>query len=76
MNDTVPVNPFRAATVMLVEQLFAIVHGTVVGDAEMPKSGAGTVTVIMAFWDSDPLVPVTFTRYVPGVMVLVAATLS
>jgi hypothetical protein len=62
VKDTVPVNPFRAAIVILVVQLFPIVQGTVVGDAEIPKSGGGTVTAIVVFWMSDPLVPVMFTR--------------
>ena len=77
VNDTVPVKPFVGVIVIVVEQAFPATQGTVVGvEGEMSKSGIGTVTVIVAFWVRDPLVPVTFTRYVPGEMLLVAVMLS
>ena len=41
-------------------------------EGEMLKFGVGTVTVIVALCVREPLVPVTFTRYVPGAMLLVA----
>jgi hypothetical protein len=59
---TTPANPFRGMIVIVVVQLFPTAQGTVVGLAEMSKSGAGTVTVIVAVWVNAPLVPVTFTR--------------
>jgi hypothetical protein len=77
VNDTVPVKPFRGVIVIVVEQAIPITHGTVVGvDGEMSKSGGGTVTVTVTFWINDPLVPVTFTRYVPGERLLAAVMLS
>jgi acyl-CoA hydrolase len=52
-------------------------QGTLVAvEGEMSKSGTGTVTVTVAFWVKDPLVPVTFTRYIPGEMLVVAVMLS
>ena len=77
VKDTVPVKPFRDKIVIVVEQAFPVTHGTEVGvDGEMSKSGAGTVTAIVTCWVNDPLVPVTFTRYVPGAMLGDAARLS
>jgi hypothetical protein len=73
---TVPVKPFRGAIVIVVVQLFATAQGTVVGVADKSKSGAGTVTVIVAFCDNDPSIPVTFARYVPGATLLATVMLS
>lgn len=77
VNDTVPAKPFRGVIVIVAIQLFPMTQGTLVAvEGEMSKSGTGTVTVIVAFWVNDPLVPVTFTRYIPGEMPLAAAMLS
>ena len=63
VNATVPVNPLTGATVM-VEVAAALANAvTLVGLAVTVKSVMVTVTV--AEWDSDPLVPVTVTVYVP-----------
>ena len=45
-------------------------------EGDMSKLGTGTVTVIVVFRLNDPLVPVMFTRYVPGAMLLAAVMLS
>ena len=49
VNVKVPVKPFRGVIVIVAVQLFPTAHWTVVGAAEMLKSGAGTVTVIVTF---------------------------
>jgi hypothetical protein len=59
VRETVPVNPWRGATVM-VEAAAALASAvTLVGLAATVKSL--TVTVTVAEWVSDPLVPVTVT---------------
>ncbi len=62
---TVPVNPFRAVTVIV--DVTEVPVGTEAGEvAVMVKSGAGlTLNVTVAECDSDPLVPVTVTVNVP-----------
>jgi hypothetical protein len=56
---------------MVVWQLFPIVHWTVVAvEGAILKLGVGMVTVIVVLWDKDPMVPVTFTKYVFGATVL------
>ena len=59
---TVPANPFVGAIAIVVGQSIPTRQETVVGAAEMSKSGAGTVTVIVTLWLKAPLAPVTFTR--------------
>ena len=77
VKDTVLVKPFRGVIVIVVEQVFPTRHGTVVGvEGEMSKLGTGMVTVIVAFWVKEPLVPVMFTRYVPGATLLAAIIVS
>jgi hypothetical protein len=77
VNDTVPAKPFRGVIVIVATQPFPMTQGTLVAvEGEMSKSGTGTVTVIVTFWLRAPLVPVTFTRYIPGEMLLAAVMLS
>jgi hypothetical protein len=77
VNDTVPAKPFRGVIVIVAIQIFPTTQGTLVAvEGEMSKSGTGTVTMIVAFWVKDPLVPVTFTRYVPGERLPAAVMLS
>lgn len=59
---TFPVKPFPGVIVIVAVQLFPTTHVTVVGLAEMSKSGEGTDMVIVAVWVKAPLVPVTFTK--------------
>ena len=73
---TVPLNPPVDETVIVeVPLACASMLEGVTGPAETEKSG-GTVTVIVALWDNESLVPVMFTRYVPGATLLAAAMLS
>jgi hypothetical protein len=61
---TVPVNPFDGEIVTL--DTAAVVPSAGVGvdgdETTIEKSGDGTVTVIVDFWERSPLVPVTLTR--------------
>ena len=45
-------------------------------DAVIEKPGTGTVTVIVVVFVRLPEVPVTFTRYVPGAMLMLAETVT
>ena len=56
---TVPVNPFTGATVIVDVTAVPELVATLVGLAVTVKSV--TVTVTVAEWESDPLVPVTVT---------------
>ncbi len=56
---TVPVNPWRGATVIVEVPVAAASTVTLVGLAVTEKSR--TVNVTIAEWDSEPLVPVTVT---------------
>jgi len=40
------------------------------------KSGTGMTTVMVVVWLNEPDVAVTFTRYVPGSIVLLAVIVS
>lgn len=62
---TVPVNPLRAATVMVEVPEYPLLMLKDVGDAESEKSGVVTCTVMATVWVKDPLVPLTVTEYVP-----------
>jgi hypothetical protein len=59
VRETVPVNPWRGATVMAEVAAALAKAVTLVGLAVTVKSL--TVTVTVAEWVSDPLVPVTVT---------------
>ncbi len=62
VSATVPVNPFRGATVIVEVPVAAARAVTLVGLAATEKSSAApTVTVTVVEWDRDPLVPVTVT---------------
>ena len=56
---TVPVNPFNGATVMVEDPELLWAIATMVGLAWTMKSS--TVTLTVAEWDREPLVPVTVT---------------
>ena len=56
---TVPVKPFTGATVMVEVAAVPALTATLVGLAVTVKSV--TITVTVAVWVSDPLVPVTVT---------------
>jgi hypothetical protein len=62
---TVPVNPLRAVTVIVDVPERPLLMVSDAGEAEMEKSGVVTCTVRLTVWLSDPLVPVTVTKYVP-----------
>jgi hypothetical protein len=65
---TVPAKPFKLATVMatFAEEPTAML--TLVGLAEIAKSGGGaTLKVTFAEWDREPLVPVTVAVKLPAV---------
>jgi len=63
VRSTVPVNPFRGATVIVEVPEPPSAKDTLLGLAEIVKSGGGAVTVNItsAECDSVPLVPVTVT---------------
>jgi hypothetical protein len=64
---TVPVKPFTAVTVMLETPVELASRVTEVGLAEIVKSWIEfTLTWTTTWWESRPLVPVTFTVYAPG----------
>jgi hypothetical protein len=65
---TVPVKPFRLATVIATFAEEPTAKLTLVGLAEIAKSGGGvTLKVTFAEWDSDPLIPATVAVKVPAV---------
>jgi hypothetical protein len=65
---TVPVKPFKLATVTATFAEEPTVKLTLVGLAEIAKSGGGvTLKVTFAEWDRDPLIPVTVAEKVPAV---------
>lgn len=67
----VPVNPLMGLMVIVEVAVAPASMVTLAGDAEIEKSvGAFTVTVTVAEWDSVPLVPVTITVNVLGVLPL------
>ncbi len=69
---TLPAKLFRLVSVMVeVAELPAARLAGVAALAEMPKSGATTVTATVAEWESDPLVPVAVTVYVPAALLVV-----
>ncbi len=69
---TPPAKLFRLVSVMVeAAELPATRLAGVTAVAEMLKSGPTTVTATVAGWDSDPLVPVTVTVYVPAALVVV-----
>jgi len=63
VRSTVPVSPFRGATVIVEVPELPSAKVTLVGLAEIVKSGGGAVTVKMTSTECDsvPLVPVTVT---------------
>ncbi len=72
---TVPVNP--PIEPMVTVELPVTPTVTVIGDiAVIEKSGVGMMIVTVAVWVRAPAVPVTFTRYEPGAMLTLAATVS
>lgn len=80
-NATLPLKAFKGAMVIVLVPLAPCVMVTLLGEAEMLKSGfatvaAFTVTLNVAVWVKVPEVPVRVTRTVPVVAVLVAVNVS
>ncbi len=67
VSATVPVKPFRGATVIVEAAAAPAKAVTLVGLAATVKSWMVMVTV--AVWDRAPLVPVTVTVYTPALPV-------
>ncbi len=64
---TVPAKPFDGVTVIVEVPCTPVLSGPiVVGSAVRLKSGTTTLTVTVAEWESDPLVPVNVMVYVPA----------
>jgi hypothetical protein len=62
---TVPLNPFRGATVIIDEAVVPALTVIETGLALIVKSGPATLYFTMAEWERELLVPVTVTVYVP-----------
>ena len=60
-NETVPLNPFKAETVILEVPCCPLRTLMLLGDAEIVKSGLVTVIVTVTLCVREPLVPVTVT---------------
>jgi hypothetical protein len=61
IRSTVPAKPFRLARLIVDTPLDPALTASDDGLEEMLKSGTVTVTVTIAEWDNEPLVPVTVT---------------
>ena len=62
VSATVPVYPLVVDTVIVLVPVWSAMTLTDELEADTSKVVTGTVTVIVAFWERRPLVPVTFTR--------------
>jgi hypothetical protein len=70
---TLPVNPFRAVTVMVLVPLAPCITVTVLGEAESEKVGTGAiVSATLAVLVNAPDVPVTVTVKLPSAAVALA----
>ena len=73
----VPANPLRPVRVIVEEpDTLGDFWLGLTGPAEIEKSGTGMTTVMVVVWLNEPDVAVTFTRYVPGSIVLLAVIVS
>ncbi len=68
---TLPEKPLRLVRVIVEFPANPCTMLKVVGLEDMLKSGPTTVTATVAEWESDPLVPVTVTVYVPAALAVV-----
>jgi len=73
---TVPVNPFRAVTVIVEVPECPPLMLKDDGEADNEKSGVVTCTETLMVWLNEPFVPVTDTEYVPLAALLGTVTVS